>query len=537
MGLAAGVVTMAALAFALRQDGLLPSDWTPRPRSVEEGADDEEEILAEEVEVEPPIVEAPRRQSATPARRVHGPPALAEVQPAGDSAHGEIHGEVRDHVTSALIADATLTFRHEDEDFEIRSDGEGRFRFTAPREGVFVLDRAEAQGYFPLTSALDERMTFHTSTAHTLGAVVLRLHAVAPLRVFVHGANAALVSGSVRSVGERASFATYGRYEVPNGDALVPAPEGSTLEATTREPPALGHALVSASSTLTGVLHVHTRPLVPNDQPLRGQVLSLQGSEPLSGAHIDVVSEEGIRVARIVTGDSGRFAYHGPAPGPFSLTARADGYAAESRAQATRAGETVLLLSEEAGVEGRVVDADGAPVPSFAVFVEAHTSTLERRLSARSDTFDVGGAFRIGGLSSGGYTVSVAADGFAPITREVRLSRGDVARPEDFRLRRGGVLEGVVRGDNGLPLANVHIRAESAIEGTGLPLSAEVRSDDEGLFRVEGLSQGEVKLTFAVARHETRIVRAETGSAPADITLNEVADNDEPIEVLGHPPE
>ncbi|MFK8000107.1 MAG: carboxypeptidase regulatory-like domain-containing protein [Polyangiales bacterium] len=530
LGLVVGALIMAAIAFATRQDGLLPDDWTPRPRAVT-GEEDAPEQTVDEVDEdadeEPLIAQAPQRHSATPPHRVHGPPRLAEVQSTNESAHGRISGEVRDHLTAAPIANATLTFRHENEDFETHSDGEGRFGFSTPREGVFVLAHAEAPGYFPLTPTLDARMTFRTSAAHSLAAVQLRLHALTPLRVFVHGVDGALVSARVRSVGESTRHASHAVHDVPDGNALVPAAEGTTLEATTLEPPAVGHARVNEASIRSAQLHVHTRPLAPNELALRGQVLSLLGSEPISRVQVDVESESAAGttlVARLVTGADGHFSCSATAPGPFVLTARAAGFATESRTQVTPAGEVVLLLSEEASIEGRVVDEGGAPVPSFAVFVEAHAGTSERHLRARSDTFDVNGEFRIGGLSSGDYTVSVAASGFAPLTREVRLSRGASARPEDFRLRRGQSLEGIVRGEDDRPLANVLVRVENAIEGTGLPLSAEVQTDDEGFFRVEGLSAGEVRLSLALAGHRPQTMTVRTSDAPVDVTLSEMVD-------------
>lgn len=522
---------MAGIAFATRQDGLLPEDWTPRPRTVTEGDEPEEPVDEVIVEELPVIVETPQRQSATPSQRVLGPPPLAEVRSASDSDHGEISGEVRERLTGEPIADAMLTFRHEDELFETHSDSEGLFRFAAPREGAFVLALTEAQGYFPLTSTLDEGTTFFTSRAQRLGAVQVRLAAVTPLRVLVHGTDGAMVSARVRIVGERATLASNALYDAPDGDALVPAAEGTTLEATTGDPQTVGHARVRASSTLTGVLHVHTHSVAANDSALRGQVLSLLGSEPISGAQVDVESEsaEGTtRVARLVTDEEGHFVYEGSAPGPFSLTARATGFAMESRTQPTRDTSAVLLLSEEASVEGRVVDAEGAPIPSFVVFAEAHVGTLERRLRGRSDTFDARGEFRLGGLSSGGYTISVAAEGYAPLTQEVHLSRGASARPQDFRLLRGVALEGFVRGNDGAPLAGVHVRTESAIAGTGLPISADVQSNSEGVFHIEGLSAGQIRLTFALPGHHPRAITAQSSDARVEVTLNEVAAGEEP---------
>lgn len=474
-GLVVGALAMAALAFTLRQDGLLPADWTPRPRSVTDEADEEtaEEDSAED---ESPIVEAPQRQSATPPHRVLAPLPLADVHGVGDNEEAEVRGEVRDRLSGEPIPNATLTFRHEDEEFETRSDADGRFRLATPTGGEFVLARAEAEGYFSLPSILQEKTTFFTSAAHSLDAVQIRLQST------VH---------------------------------------------------------VDASSALNGVIDFPSQGVTPTENVLRGEVLSLLGSEPISGAQIDVetqTAEGATRVTRLITADDGRFAYEDPASGPFLVTARASGFATETRTQHTREA-LVLILNEEAVVESRVVDEEGTPIPSFVVFAEAHVGTLERRLRARSDTFHVRGEFRLGGLSSGSYTISVAADGFAPLTRDVPLARGANARVPDFRLRRGATLGGIVRGEDGSPLADAHVQVESAIEGTGLPVTAEALTDDEGVFRVEGLSPGQVRLTWALVGHHPRTMTVQTSVAHIDLTLHEVVSGDEPqLQVIGTPP-
>jgi hypothetical protein len=524
LGMVISVLIMGAIAFSLRQDGLLPEGWTPRPRVNSEEDDDSQETEDEAVDsIEPVVVELPQRRSATPRRgRLLGPPAPAEVRSASDSVHGQISGRVEDQVTGAPIPNARLTFRREEQLFDARSDDDGHFRFSAPNEGAFTLALAEAEGYFSYVSAFgDGDMVFVTSAEQSIDAVHIRLEAVAALRVLVHGLDGALVSSQIRVLGA----ADGELYDAPVGEAFVRAREDSMLEATSLSPRTLGYARLNASSILTGVLHIHARPVATHDTVLRGQVLSLLGSEPISGAQVEVESEtrEGnTLIAQLITGEDGHFSYEGDASGPFSVWAQAAGFATESRSRATRDAPVVLLLSEEASVVGRVVDEEGNPIPSFFVFAEAHVGELARHLRAQSGRFDARGEFRLGGLSSGGYTISVAANGYAPLTREVLLSRGDSARLRDFRLRRGAVLNGLVRGANGAALSGVRVLVESAIAGSGLPLSTEVQSNPEGAFRVDGLSPGQVFLTLAGAGHHARIVTAQTGGDRVDITLNEV---------------
>ena len=531
LGLVVGVLSMCVIAFASRQNGLLPEGWVPRPRTSPHGEEpDPEESGAEVVDVDVPAAAAPRRSTGTRRGRLLGAPPLAEVHRIDDAVHGQINGQVLDRVTSEPVPNATLTFRQREQRFEVTSDDQGRFGFSAPREGSFTLEVAQAEGYYPHSSALaDGEMLFVAADGQSIDAVHIRLEAITPVRVFVHGPDGALLPSVVRVLGE-----TDDLFEAPMGDVVVRAREDAILEATSRArggPRTLGHGRLSASAILTGALHIHTRPVAPRDTVLRGQVLSLLGSEPLCGARVDVESEssEGsTRVARLIADDEGYFVYAGDAPGPFSIWARAPGSAMESRTRVTRDAQTVLFLSEEASVEGRVLDEAGNPIPSFVVFAEAHVGTLERHLRAEGSTFNAHGDFRLGGLSSGGYTITAAAAGFAPQTRDVLLARGDTARAPDFRLRRGADLDGLVRGAGGAPLAGARVQVESAVEGTGLPLTAEAQTDDQGAFRFEGLSPGRVVLTVAGAGYHPRVIVTQTAGAPIDVTLQALADGEDP---------
>ena len=102
----------------------------------------------------------------------------------------------------------------------------------------------------------------------------------------------------------------------------------------------------------------------------------------------------------------------------------------------------------------------------------------------------VGGRFRADALPAGRVTLTAAAPGYVTTTREIEVVAGDrlhdvTTRDVRIEMERGGVVTGRVRDDRGDPVADVTIAA------AGL----RARSDREGLFRLDGVPPGRVRVS------------------------------------------
>ena len=80
-------------------------------------------------------------------------------------------------------------------------------------------------------------------------------------------------------------------------------------------------------------------------------------------------------------------------------------------------------------VQGRIVDAAGAPVGHAQLLAREESTGAERGASVDST-----GRYSIGALPPGEYTIQVRALGFEPASREIRLTEGTSTPTVDFRL-------------------------------------------------------------------------------------------------------
>lgn len=249
---------------------------------------------------------------------------------------------------------------------------------------------------------------------------------------------------------------------------------------------------------------------------------------PQSGRHvaaIDPETNEPFAATRPSTGD-GAFTIDGLRPGRsygVGLVDEGDWRAVRVRAPARDVALVAAPLSE---LQGAVIDADSdVPVRRFTVRLTRDNVGVMGLLAhvARSavthtkEVDDADGRFAFQGVASGPWELAVAAEGYLPARLSVSQAEGDPAASLVVRLRHGAALNGrVTDADSGAPVlgALVSARKESA-ELLGPPTSsadARTRSDEEGLFRLEGLSSGSWVVT---AEH------SQLGSAklPVDIDL------------------
>jgi hypothetical protein len=156
---------------------------------------------------------------------------------------------------------------------------------------------------------------------------------------------------------------------------------------------------------------------------LSGIVIKDPGSEPVKKALIEVIAEsqsDGTNYTAL-TGADGSFRIENIAPGRYHFFVERSGFQeidkhrrrADGRVITLTAGQElpdlVIHLQAAAVVEGRVTDEDGDPMPEAQVavlrqtFVAGHTHWEQAGAERTNDL----GEYRIAGLASGNYFVSV----------------------------------------------------------------------------------------------------------------------------------
>ncbi|HET6202720.1 MAG TPA: sigma-70 family RNA polymerase sigma factor [Planctomycetota bacterium] len=250
----------------------------------------------------------------------------------------------------------------------------------------------------------------------------------------------------------------------------------------------------------------------------------------VTGARVDVLPEDRLSPDRrrrgspaANTGEDGTFEVSGLPPGGTRLViAHEDFVEVTTVAVEGRAGETVegILVELPRGgvVEGLAVGEDGVP---FARGSAVAIPSQFRGGMLRGFPIDEQGRFRIGGLASGRYRVEANPKwaGSTPyeeiekrrLSTLVDVEEGKVATVEFYRPPRGGaVVRGrVVQGGEGVlglvvrvePLASRHDPEESFARYQQL----KARSGEDGAFRIEGVPEGEAKVSVQQIGGSARI--------------------------------
>ena len=151
-------------------------------------------------------------------------------------------------------------------------------------------------------------------------------------------------------------------------------------------------------------------------------------------------------------------------------------------------------------ISGRVVTADsGRPVKRARVFLNAAELP-----GGRGMLTDDSGAYEIGDLPAGRYTLNVSKSGFVSLSygqrrplqagTPLQLLDGQQLKSVDFRLPRGGVIAGRVLDEDGeaVPGAMVRVMRYQYQQGDRrLTPAGTGQTDDRGQYRVWGLMPGD----------------------------------------------
>ncbi len=170
--------------------------------------------------------------------------------------------------------------------------------------------------------------------------------------------------------------------------------------------------------------------LATGDGQIAGVVTD--GSRPLGGVSVSTtVSDEPVSAGTPTVGEVGRFVLPGlPTPGTYVLTFVLDGYAAQTAVVELGAGQNVtdLAVSMTGGagtVTGTLLAPDGAGIGGAEVSVGG----LAEPVTTTTLTDGHVGAFTVGGLGPGTYTLTFSHEGYQPQTVPVTVSGSSPVPP------------------------------------------------------------------------------------------------------------
>ncbi|HEU4420396.1 MAG TPA: carboxypeptidase regulatory-like domain-containing protein, partial [Planctomycetota bacterium] len=194
------------------------------------------------------------------------------------------------------------------------------------------------------------------------------------------------------------------------------------------------------------------------------------------------------------TDEHGRAATGAFAPGRHPLFVRATGHAPHAGwvevspdAAPVTAREHVVRLSRGARVQGRVVDAGGAPIAGALAVFRTADPAQSIDVHASED-----GRFRIDCAPSGSADVAVQAPGHLPRVEHVELAAGTVCELV-VTLSRAALVHGTVRRADGLEAAGAQVRATWAPSAL-LPVQETAAVAAEGVFAFTACGLGRPSL-------------------------------------------
>ncbi|MHB9000069.1 MAG: carboxypeptidase regulatory-like domain-containing protein [Thermoanaerobaculia bacterium] len=208
----------------------------------------------------------------------------------------------------------------------------------------------------------------------------------------------------------------------------------------------------------------------------------------------------------------GTFSIEGLAPGMYSVTARADGFARRDTtiaidAEAEKPPEPIVIsMNPAARFRGRITSG-GEPLPNVNVRVSNDYGTDPLYTDPR-------GEFELNNVAVGPVTLGFEREGYVDKQESVAVRDDDILH--EFTMNRASRLTGKVVSDGGEPLERFSISAESQEDDT----SDYAWSDETGSFTLRELSSGKQTIKASLAGY-------------ADVTLPDVSSSQEtPLRIV-----
>ena len=266
-------------------------------------------------------------------------------------------------------------------------------------------------------------------------------------------------------------------------------------------------SLLSASGELNYLLQRASK--------IHGTVLDGVSLAPLKSAQIKLLREQEEQptasVATVKTDEEGKYAFINIPGGKYLLKVEKETYIPYSEALPLNGGDqktSSVFLFRQSSLRGSVRDPEQKGIPGAAIKLLKDLSPFFKE---RGKIFQ-GGDFSTNSAQDGtysikdvpeyaGYRILISADGFAPQIIDKDIAAGDNLLI--MNLQKASSLRGTVKGDQGKILkdAIVEIQPHNEEAALGLPhlFQKKYHPTETGLFRIDGLPQGNFTLTISSA--------------------------------------
>jgi len=174
--------------------------------------------------------------------------------------------------------------------------------------------------------------------------------------------------------------------------------------------------------------------------------------------------------------------------------------------------ESVLKMERAGRVTGQVIaENSGKPVYGARVTVGEEISDDSPREFTNMD-----GRYEIDGIKPGQATVTVHASGFAPQLATAEVRAGDSASV-DLTVHPGRTIKGTVKGDDGQPIGNSYVSAESWRGKHSLGIRA--MTNESGEFEIDDAPNDEFTVRVMAPGYEDAVIAIAADKSAIPISL------------------
>ena len=375
-------------------------------------------------------------------------------------------------------ADKPLDVQPEDQSTFV-TDSDGRFRIAGLAPGSYRLVAAHADYADALSRPL------RVALGARLRNIKLTLKAGVIISGKVTDTNGDVLVGAVVTA-ETAGDVVRSKQAVTGSDGsyeLAPIANDVTLRVT-----ALDHGDASRKLKLRPTSGTVTRRtvdfvLATANAAVRGRIVDPSGFA-VRGARVIIGGTGSAKGRAARSDDNGLFVIDKLAAGRYPASVEHPGYPTQKRTLVADK-DTDIALPFGGGIEGTVRDANTGNGLDGAQVLGRGPKSARFDTSAQTD-----GALRMVPLIAGWWTLTVKLPGYVTARKRVKVAKGDApsavtARDVLIELRRGAIVEGIVRNSDGdrVRAATVWIAGRPALKTT---------TDENGQFRLDQVPTGVV---------------------------------------------